>query len=85
MDEKDNDWDEYIDSALFAINTNKSTTTKFSPFFLMYGRQPWLPFEVEKIVQHFEEEREIEELVSELSSEVVLQGHVDKMCENPQG
>ena len=61
MDEKDNNWDKYIDGALFAINTNNSTTTKFSPFFLTYGRQPGLPFEVEKFVQHFEEEREIEE------------------------
>ena len=82
MDEKDNDWDEYIDGALFAINTNKSTTTKFSPFFLMYGHQPQLPFEVEKFVQHFKEERETEELVSELSAEDALQEHEDKMCEN---
>ena len=44
------DWDDYIDGALFAINTNVSTTTKRSPFFLMFGRHPRLPFEVEKFV-----------------------------------
>ena len=48
MDEKDDEWDEYMDGALFAINTNKFNTTKCSPFFLMYGRYPRLPLEVEK-------------------------------------
>ena len=40
MDENGNDWDDFIDGALFAINlTNVSSTTKFSCFF-MFGRQP---------------------------------------------
>ena len=51
MDEQDDDWDDYIDGALFAINTNVSTTTKCSPFFVMFGRHPRLPFEVEKFVK----------------------------------
>ena len=33
MDENENDWDDFIDGALFAINTNISSMTKFSPFF----------------------------------------------------
>ena len=41
MDENGNDWDDFIDGALFAINlTNVSSTTKFSCFFVMFGRQP---------------------------------------------
>lgn len=80
MDEKEDDWDEYIDGASFAINTNISTTTKCSPFFLMYGWQPRLPFEVEKFVEHVEEDDgRIEKLATELSSEDVMREHIDKM------
>ena len=46
-DENENVWDDFINGALFVINT-KVSTTKFSPFSIMCGRQPWLPFEVEK-------------------------------------
>lgn len=80
MEDNDDDWDDYTVGALFAINTNKSTTTKYSPFFLMYGRQPRLPFEVEKFVQYVDEEQgEIEKLATELSSEDALQEHIEKM------
>ena len=50
MDEQDDNWDDYIDGALFAINTNVSTTTKCSPFFVMFGRHPRMPCKVEKFV-----------------------------------
>ena len=54
MDENGNDWDDFIDGALFAINlTNVSSTTKFSCFF-MFGHQPRLPFDVENLVQQAE-------------------------------
>ena len=54
MDKNGNDWDNFIDGALFAINlTNVSSTTKFSCFF-MFGRQLRLPFDVEKLVQQAE-------------------------------
>src|SRR3954464_2500480 len=33
-------WDHYLDSALFAIRTICQDSTKFSPFELVYGRQP---------------------------------------------
>ena len=49
-DENENVWDDFINGALFVINT-KVSTTKFSPFSIMFGRQPWLPFEVEKFLQ----------------------------------
>ena len=44
---KDEDWEDYLNGVLFAINTNTSTTTKYSPFFLMYGRNPVFPMESE--------------------------------------
>ena len=53
MDENGNDWDDFIDGALFTTNTNVSSTTKFSSF-IMFGRQTRLPFDVEKFVQQAE-------------------------------
>ena len=53
MDENENDWDDFIDGALFTTNTNVSSTTKFSSF-IMFGRQTRLPFDVEKFVQQAE-------------------------------
>ena len=78
--DNDEDWDEYRDGALFAINTNRSNTTKFSPFCLMYGRHPRLPLEVQKHVEHVDNgPSEIEKLARVLTSEDVLQEHVQKM------
>ena len=67
MDEKDDNWDDHIDGALFAINTNVSTTTKCSPFFLMFGRYPRMPFEVEKFVTPLDGgDEEINNVITEL-------------------
>src|SRR5579871_2195976 len=35
-------WDLYLDAALFACRVRTSTTTKTSPFYLLYGRHPHL-------------------------------------------
>ena len=48
MGEREKDWDQYLDSILFAIRTSVQTTTKHTPFFLMHGREARLPLEVEK-------------------------------------
>ena len=37
------DWDVYVDAALFAYNTSECSSTKYSPFYLMYGREAKLP------------------------------------------
>ena len=44
---KDQDnWENYLDSILFCYRSSKNDSTKFSPFFLMYGREPKLPIEL---------------------------------------
>ena len=76
----DEDWDKYSDGALFALNTNKSTTTKCSPFFLMCCRHPRLPLEVEKFIEHFDEDQgNFETLIRDLTTEDVLQEYIEKM------
>ena len=40
-----NDWDLFIPYVLFAYRTSIHSSTKETPFFLMYGRDPKLPIE----------------------------------------
>ena len=46
VQENENQWDKYLDSVLFAYRTSKQASTQFSPFYLMYGREPCLPVDL---------------------------------------
>ena len=46
--EHENEWDDYIDPVLFGIRTSVQESTKFTPFFIMHGRQAKFPMEIEK-------------------------------------
>ena len=46
VNEEQNDWDKYIDSVLFAYRTSKQDSSKYTPFYLMYGRQATLPIDI---------------------------------------
>uniref|UniRef100_L7LV95 RNA-directed DNA polymerase n=1 Tax=Rhipicephalus pulchellus TaxID=72859 RepID=L7LV95_RHIPC len=39
------DWDEALAFVTFAYNTSRHDSAGFSPFFLLYGREPTLPFD----------------------------------------
>ncbi|CAF1187952.1 unnamed protein product [Rotaria sordida] len=43
QDTADNNWDEYLQAVVFAYNSGIHKTTKYSPYELLYGRQPRLP------------------------------------------
>ena len=47
MNEKQTDWDEYIEVCLFAYRTSKQETTKETPFRLLYGRDARLPSDID--------------------------------------
>ena len=40
------DWDEHLESVLFSYHTSVHATTKYTPFFLMYGREAVLPIQL---------------------------------------
>lgn len=46
--EKQDDWDLYLDAVLFSYRVSRQDNTKFSPFFLMYGRNARLPIELKR-------------------------------------
>ena len=45
-------WEKYLDSAIFATNTSVQTSTKHTPFQLMYGREARFPLQAEKAVSN---------------------------------
>lgn len=40
------DWDEHLDCVLFSYRTSVHASTKYTPFFLMFGCDPVLPIEL---------------------------------------
>src|SRR5947199_4127707 len=50
---KENEWDEHIESILFAYRTIRHNTTRKTPFFIVYGREAILPIEDIKLGEDF--------------------------------
>ena len=48
MADRADDWGKYLDAAVFATNTSIQSTTKITPFQMMFGRDPRFPLEAEK-------------------------------------
>jgi hypothetical protein len=76
---KADEWDDLIPSVLFAYRTMKHSTTKFSPFYLMHGREAQLPIDLELFGSHeryesFEDalDRRISELVGVFTDSMIL-------------
>jgi hypothetical protein len=45
ISERENEWDEHIESALFAYRTNRHSVINRTPFYMTYGRKAILPIE----------------------------------------
>ena len=45
VESEQNSWDEYLDAILFSYRVSCQDSTKYSPFYLVYGRHPRLPIE----------------------------------------
>lgn len=42
----ENHWEDFLESVLFAYRTSRQASTKYSPFYVMYGREPRLPVDL---------------------------------------
>ena len=48
-------WSLYLDTCAFAYNTSRHNSTKFTLFYLMYGRQAYLPVDADLQIESPEE------------------------------
>src|SRR5437667_10601805 len=62
-------WDLYLDQALFACRVRTNATTKASPFYLVYGRQPHWLGDVHKAHQNDETTERNEKRINSLQSD----------------
>ena len=46
VNSKQSDWDIYLPYCIFAYNTSVQSSTSESPFYLLYGRDPFLPSDI---------------------------------------
>ena len=62
VSEKEDKWDEHIESVLFAYRTIRHNTTKKIPFYMVYRREAILPIEESKPEKDFGENAIIKRL-----------------------
>lgn len=48
VSDKPKNWDKFLQSTMFGLRTKKQLTTKYSPYFLMFGREARYPSEIPK-------------------------------------
>ena len=77
IDKEQKEWDLYIDAVLFSYRVSKLDSTKFSPFFLMYGRKAQLPVEFNLGTSEVDEDEHEFEIPEDLD----LDSHLQKMIE----
>ena len=64
MRSDEDDWDQYLNAAVFAINTSVQASIKATPFRMMFGREARFPLQAEaEAAQHSDEQ--ISETISE--------------------
>jgi len=70
---KEREWDTFIQSALFAYRTREQSTTKYNPFFLMYGKRAQTPLSLKAKEGCTEEENlelDIDQYVEKITTEM---------------
>jgi len=78
VNEQHDDWDLHLNRILFAYRTAKQNSTKTSPFYIMYGKEPLLsePLDVDKCLDAEDEakggESELtEDIIEDLRTQVI--------------
>ena len=48
VSEKNESWEDYLDTSIFAYNTSKHESSKYTPFEVMFGRVAVIPIDINK-------------------------------------
>ncbi len=76
IDEHQKDWDDNLHQFAFAYNTSTHASTQYSPFFLMYGREPKIPLDfvdqATQIVFGFDDDEYATQLQQHLESAFII-------------
>ena len=75
--DKEKDWDEYVESVLFAYRTMKHNTTSYIPFYLLYDKQAILPIEL-KIPTELSDDKNIKDALMERLFKIINQLEDDR-------
>ena len=60
IDKKKEDWEDYLDTCVYAYNTSKHESSTFTPFEVMFGRQAVLPVDLNLSTKHHDEPLEMD-------------------------
>lgn len=77
MENPSDDWCQYLDSALYATNTSVQNSTKYTPFRIMFGRNPRFPLEAEKVAESVS----VDKVVNDFS-QADINGYICGVIEN---
>ena len=96
QDRENNNWDEYLQSVVFAYNTGLHAATQYSPFQLQFGREPRMPtdapsnyvfykpsdyyFQLQKSLKIIQQNAQNQSIYSHMNSKI----NYDKNRSNPQ-
>ena len=87
QNEQKANWSKYINSLVYAYNCTPQSSTKYSPFEIMFGRRPKLPIDImfEQIIEN--QNRTTKEYVEDLKDRMettrkLVQNHLDKAKED---
>lgn len=71
INEKQDDWDEWIEYALMAYRTTPHTATGYSPYYLNHGREARLPTELQtsKLAMNYNEDDYVQHVVKGLQQD----------------
>ena len=72
-------WSAYLDTCVFAYNTSRHESTKFTPFELMFGRKATLPIDVELQKDSPEEVCQKYHTLNEPNASAVLREHAQRL------
>lgn len=67
VNDQQDDWDSLVDNVLFAYRTSRQDSTRFTPFYLMYGREAKLPIDASVQQRETSDEQPLEDKIAKLT------------------